>query len=299
MKVQKKVSFFRLSLNIGESCEVKNAEVEKRFASIYKNKMNMLSDDRKAIKINEKYVVEVLKYVNHMAFLIIGVENSSNVVSLRNSESLESEQIPMKDGQMLEVFTYCLFDFETCIITYICLNGMTSLSALRDLFSDIDATIVANLVPIVTKDVLKKIVSKKDIVSKFTVKLAIPCDKMLSSELGLPMDKFDNLQNIKSQTVTLQISAKRNTSLFSTGNRCVDFFNNLISKMKNCDLRKLSVTAKNTDESTHDYDVFLEKFSKTLILEKEDLDTYQSEDFFEQLNKVYSETKNDLLAYIR
>lgn len=176
---------------------------------------------------------------------------------------------------------------------------MTSISALRDLFSDIDCRIIASLVPIVPKDVLRKIVSK-DIVSNFTIKIATPCDRILSQEFGLPIEKFAALKNIKTQNITLQISAKRNNSLFAKGNSCLDFFNNLLSSLKKGDnLRKLNVSARNNDETTHSYSLMVERFSKTINFNKEDLELYQSEDFFKTLYDTYEGLKDEIVAYTR
>lgn len=302
MAISKRVSFFKLILeNKNTDSYYEKDDVEKRFQSIYNNKMSKTPCGNRVIKTgkDEKYIVEVISYDNHKAFMTIGVENLPNTMNLRNTDSLVSERLPIKDGQILELFTYCLLDFETDIITYICLNGMTSISALRDLFSDIDCRIIASLVPIVPKDVLRKIVSK-DIVSNFTIKIATPCDRILSQEFGLPIEKFAALKNIKTQNITLQISAKRNNSLFAKGNSCLDFFNNLLSSLKKGDnLRKLNVSARNNDETTHSYSLMVERFSKTINFNKEDLESYQSEDFFKTLYDTYEGLKDEIVAYTR
>lgn len=306
MNAQKqiRISFFSLILNKGQQettpLFLSNSEIEERFNHIYQSQMKTLSTNRKAIRFdNSEYVLEVIKYDKKLVFMTIGVLNAANTVSLRSSETLESVKVPMNHDQALETFTYCMLDLSTGIITYICLNGTPSLSAVRDLFYDENSHTTASLVPIVTKDTLRRIASK-EIINNFSVKIAVPCDKILSNDIGIPLDNFDKLQNIKMQNITLQVSAKRNTSLFSSSNSCLEFFNNIITKITNKrELRKLSVSARDSDEHSHSYSLLLEKFSQTIMLDKEDFDSYCSEDFMGMIENNYNEKKSELLEYIR
>lgn len=95
---QRKVSFYKLSLEKdffidnhkrARSTTLSNAEMEEQFTFIYSEKMSDISNGRKAIEIetyNSRYVVEVIDYSNHRAFLKIGQQNSANTVALRDKK---------------------------------------------------------------------------------------------------------------------------------------------------------------------------------------------------------------------
>ena len=68
--------------------------------------------------------VEVLEYSEHHAFIQIGQPNPSNTVMLRDKITLETENVPMKVTQLLELFTYCYIDFTTGIVSYISISAV-------------------------------------------------------------------------------------------------------------------------------------------------------------------------------
>lgn len=89
--------------------------------------MQVLSDNHKAINItasNGHYVIEAISFEEHRAFLKIGQQNPSNTVALRDRTTLETENVPMRESQLLELYTFCLIDFESGIVSYMELTGL-------------------------------------------------------------------------------------------------------------------------------------------------------------------------------
>lgn len=80
--------------------------------------MQELADGHKAINItvsNSQYVVEIIFFKDHRAFIKIGQQNPANTVALRDRTTLETENVPMRKSQLLELYTFCLIDFETTV----------------------------------------------------------------------------------------------------------------------------------------------------------------------------------------
>lgn len=132
----RKVSFYRLSLEkqtllpgtrTVRVTQLNNSEIEDCFREIYNEKMQVLSDNHKAINItasNGHYVIEAISFEEHRAFLKIGQQNPSNTVALRDRTALETENVPMRESQLLELYTFCLIDFESGIVSYMELTGL-------------------------------------------------------------------------------------------------------------------------------------------------------------------------------
>lgn len=138
----RKVSFYRLSLEkqtllpgtrTVRVTQLNNSEIEDCFREIYNEKMQVLSDNHKAINItasNGHYVIEAISFEEHRAFLKIGQQNPSNTVALRDRTTLETENVPMRESQLLELYTFCLIDFESGIVSYIGINGAPKISVI-------------------------------------------------------------------------------------------------------------------------------------------------------------------------
>ena len=185
---KRKVYFYRLNLihqkdidrNTIKEAPLTNLEIEKKFQNIYDKKTSILSSGRRAISVTTlsgDYVVEILSFSNHRALIKIGQQNPANTVALRDTSTLETEDVPMRKTQMLELFTFALIDFETCIVSYIGINGAPKISAIRNLFDNNLAAenTYATLAIILSQKALENLFKKK-IISKVTLTIAVPED---------------------------------------------------------------------------------------------------------------------------
>lgn len=310
--IQRKVSFYRLSLekdifvrerNTVQMQTLSNAEMEEQFNFIYQEKMADISNGRKAMEVetsNSKYVVEVVALSGHRAFLKIGQQNSANTVALRDRNTLESEEVPMRDSQLLELFTFCLIDFETGIVSYIGINGAPRISAIRSMFNSSlyeERQIRAVLAAILTDDILERLV-RKNIISKISITIAVPSDEVLSDSMGLDATSFDLLRNVKTRTATYSIVGKRNKNVFESSGKLAEMVANLKSKYGN-DIKALCVNAKDEDEKTQTYDLLEYNFTKTVSLGDVDSTTLDVDDFKEALTTTYEANKEELRRYCR
>ena len=138
---QRKVSFYKLILERrinGNATVSSNAQNEEYFHILY-DRMRLLESGNKAIEVpigESPYVIEVISYDSHQVFAKIGRQNSTDTVALRDQTTLETENVPMRESQSLELYTYFLLDFGTGILSYIGIGGVPKISAIRSLFDN-------------------------------------------------------------------------------------------------------------------------------------------------------------------
>lgn len=307
----RKISFYRLSIEKSEPIpgtnthriiELTNEEVEEHFKIIYENKMRVLPNLHKvtdvALSDGNDYV-EVLEYSEHHAFIQIGQPNPSNTVMLRDKITLETENVPMKVTQLLELFTYCYIDFTTGIVSYISISGAPRVSTLRNLFDNAflhTEGATAKLAVIMTHDVLETLM-KKSTISKLTITVAVPEDQVLT-DIGLDKPEFASIGNVRTRTKTYKIVGHRNRSLFKDSSLLEKAVEAIKSKFGG-ELKSLSANAKNDSEKSEEYDLLQEKFTKTVTFERDDIESLAPDDFKKILVETYNINKSNLVKYSR
>ena len=307
----RKVSFYRLSLekqtllpgtNTVQVKQLSDSDIEAYFQRICAEKMQALANEHKAMNItvsSSQYVIEVISYEEHRAFIKIGQQNPSNTVALRDRTTLETESVPMRESQLLELYTFCLIDFKTGIVSYIGINGAPRISAVRNLFDqgiDRGENVSTHLAAIMTNDILDVLV-KKHIISKLSVTVAVPEDQILS-DIGLDRESFDSIRNIKTKMVTYKLVGRRNKNIFSSSGKLAELIASI--KMKYGDnLKGLNANAKDQGEKSQSYDLMQYNFTKTVVLGKEDSGLLIDDDFKEALLQTYTRYKDELLKYCR
>ncbi len=307
----RKVSFYRLSLEkrvltsglkAGQVKQLNNTDIEAFFQKIYAEKMQKLRDGHRAIDLSvssSEYVIEIISFADHRVFIKIGQQNPANTVALRDRTTLETENVPMTESQLLELYTFCLIDFETGIVSYIGINGAPRISAIRTLFEQAakeSEKVTAHLAAIMTKDILDVLV-RKHIISKISVTVAIPEDQILS-DMGLDRSSFDDIRNIRTRTATYKIVGRRNKNIFSSSGKLAELIASI--KMKYGDnLKGLSANARDEDEKSQAYDLLQYNFTKTVILGNADSTLLTLDDFREALVQTYDTYKEELLRYSR
>ncbi len=304
--IKRKVSFYHLSLVQNKSEQnnqekfLTTQEFKDCFLSILEN-MTELSNKSKAISLKTatgEYVVEVIECSDDIAFFKIGQQNSSKSVGLRDVNTLESAKVPMSPTQLLELFTYCIIDLNTQIISYIGMNGVPRISVIKEFFNGDTAGsgyIHARISAITTNEVLNLLVNKKTI-GKISVQIAIPSDESLRN-LGIPFSDFDALSGVKSKTITLDIKSSRGKSLFSNKKQIGELITSVIDKHGN-NLKKIKASAKDDGDAMQEYDLVRYCFTKTVPLEESDVGLMTPDDFKELLINTYMSCKRELLANI-
>ena len=306
-KKTRKVSFYRLALthnievNSKFSQDLTNHEIEEKFKFIYNEKTTPLRGGERAVNIStpaSDYVIEIIDYSNHRAFIKIGQQNPSNTVALRDMTTLETEEVPMKESQSLELYTFFLIDFETCIVSYIGINGAPKVSAIRTLFNEFlenDRTF-ANLAAIMTDDILQILVSE-NIISKVSITVATPEDSILSY-IGVNENSFDSLRNVKTSTATYNLVAQKNKSVFNNSSDLGIWFASIMEKFGG-NVKKISANAKDHHEKSQTYDLLQYNFTKTVVLSDDNNKYPTIFEYREALERTYNTYKAELVRYSR
>ena len=238
-------------------------------------------------------------FMDDRAFLKIGQQNPSNTVALRDRTTLETENVPMRESQLLELYTFCLIDFESGIVSYIGINGAPKISAVRNLF---DQTLEpgentsAHLAAIMTDDILQVLV-RKHIISKVSVTVAVPEDQILS-DIGLDIENFDAIRNVRTKTATYILVGRRNKNIFTSSSKLAEMIAAIKIKFGD-NLQGLTANAKDYNEKSQTYDLLQYNFTKTVVLGREDEGLLTLDDFKDALVNTYDLYRTELLRYCR
>lgn len=277
-----------------------NSEVEAEFQKVYDSMLDLDNGNKakNVVTVSNDYVIEISEYNEHILYAKIGQQNNASTVALRDKETLETTGVPMTDTQLLELFTFFMIDFETGVVAYVGLNGAPKLSAIRGLFDDVllNFNIHTKLSIIMTDDVLN-LLTKKDIISKITLSVAVPDDEILSDVVGLPKNDFDMLENVRTKTATYKLVAQRNKNILKSNSKLIDLITYIREKFGD-NLKGIHVNAKNIGESTQTYDLLNYKFTKKVNINEHNGYYYSEQELIEILRKTYNNNKNDLLKYI-
>ncbi len=304
--IQRKVSFYYVSQertgDDGKKREVNLSGIEENFQYIY-NKMNTLSNGHHAEKIlynNINFVVEVIQYNadNHLAFISIGYQNHANTTALRDQSTLELSAVPMTPSQKLELFTYCLIDFSTGVVSHISLSIAPRVGALRAMFDHYllnEFKTSSSLSAIMSSDIIEMIQNKRT--SKITVSVAVPDDTTLSDRIGVGRTAFDKLQNIKKVGYTYTLSAKRLRNIFNSPADVGEVVAAIKEEHGNA-LQALKVNAKGDGEESQVYDLLQHSLTKKVAFDVDDISMLAPEDFCVSLTTCYNANKDDLIRYI-
>ncbi len=304
--IQRKVSFYYLSQertgDDGKKQEVALSKIEANFQHIY-NKMNVLSNGHHAEKIlynNVNFVVEVIQYDvnNHLAFISIGYQNHANTAALRDQSTLELSAVPMTPSQKLELFTYCLIDFSTGVVSHISLTNAPRIGALRTMFDHYllhDFKTSCSISAIMSSDVINMIKNKR--ASKITVSVAVPNDSTLSDRIGVGKAAFDKLLNIQKVGYTYTLTSKRLRNIFNSPTD-VGKVVTAIKEEHGSELQSLKINAKGDGEEPQVYDLLQQCLTKKVAFDVEDISSLTPEDFRVSITTCYNTNKDDLIKYI-
>lgn len=311
--LKKKVSFYHLSVHTNETTEdhltmrniyFSNNKIEEIFEKKY-NAMQTTSQNTHVITLyndatHKNYVYEIISYAEHLAFLRIGQSKDSNVIGIRNMSSLDINDVPLEHNQKLESYTYCIIDFTTSVISYTEIMGAPTKSSLITFFLSLqeNENIIPEISVILNKDIVNKI-NKKSVISQININVSVPSDKVLSDELGVPMDFFDSIRNIKSRTMNFKIVAQRNKNIFGAPGELASFIDSIQHRFGSR-VNHIHVNARDNGEKTESFDLLNSLLTQTAYIgDDNETSQYTSLQFRDALVAAYSRNKNDILRYIR
>ena len=238
--------------------------------------------------ISNYNIIEVISIDNYIATIKIGQLHPNAVAELRNYKNFATEEINKKEDQLFEVYTYCIIDFKTCIVSYVNLKGLNRVDLIEHLFKYFlsKKNIETSVAAIVPKDILPLILNK-DLITKIDLSIAIPSNKILS-DIGLDADKFLKCQNLKSTNINVNLTADTKKTILEKS--LVETVINRICNINS--VKKLSIYAKDSGEAVEKFDIFNYNFTKKIEY------SFES-DIPSKLIDVYNEYQKDILDIIQ
>lgn len=311
--LKKKVSFYKLSIHTNHTTEdhltmvneyLTNNQIENVFLRKYENMLVTSTGTHVITLANEAthntYVFEIISVEDHIAFLRIGRNNDSNTCGIRDMSSLEIDSVPLGQNQHLETYTYCIIDFSICVVAFIEVIGAPTFNSLSTLLGALDENnnSIATLSAILNDDIISKLNQKK-VISKISINVAVPNDQVLAQRIGLSMDDFDSLENVKTRTATFKIVGPKNRNIFGSSGKLSDFLSKLQSKF-GAYLRGVHVNARDEGEKMQSFNLLNSLLTQTTYIGDDDgTANYTMENFKEALIRAYSQNKPYIIRYIR
>ncbi len=267
-----------------------------------------LSEGKYAIAIDfhsDENVIETVDYNKDDSYIVfkIGHEKATNTVGIRNKETLELSDVPLKKNQNLEMFTYCLFDFKNLVCAIVQVYGAPTVAVLRNTFKKFFDEYYNELKMFITAgsiltDNIIDVVTGKDIISNVTATIEIPQHKVLDEIVFIDREKFGDLQNMKSTQLTFSLIGKRNANMFKKPSQLKLIIEKLSEKYGE-HFKKLSVRAKNINEEMQDYNMLEYCLTKSVSLSGKNEDLLDEKDIVKALKGVYTTSISEIEEYIR
>lgn len=292
---KRKVRFYQLAFKNEERDTVILPDISSwltnNFALTCENKMQPLSDQRRAV-IFENNAVEIVSLDDKSVFLKVGRLKGKDEVNLRNIKTYESKEVPMVEDEFLEVFTYCYIDFQSCIVSYMGVNGAPRYQALEGFFKILSGDEIPDiiLVVILPEDILASLTRKKEI-GKCIIKMAVPCDEALSDYMDLPGGAFTDACNLKYTTIELALKAKKGKDIFKDRKSLSSLVNSLLHRRD--EVVGLSFQAKDDNEKSQTFDLLEPSVVREISVEVEE-GNYSPDPYEQEIKSIYRKTQNEL-----
>lgn len=295
--IKRRVSFYLLVLKNDKNSK-DNKEVKNEIFRII-NGLKNIDKNRNAVLFdfdNRDFIFETITGNKGLVFIKIGRKTPSDTVALRNMNTLTSNDVKMKKNESLEVFTYCMLDLKTGVISYIGNNIAPRISILNSFlnnFKTID-DYQFEIVPILDNDIISDVL-KKDIIGSIELCVAMPSDDILCNIIDDKnyFYKIDK-NSIKTQSITIKISASRNKNLFKDNS----FINELLDKFTNS-IKSFQIKAKDSDEKMQVYDLLKYHITQTVDLHDNNKGKLAEGDYLTALKKTYDFNLNKISKFIR
>ncbi len=316
--IKRKVHFFKMNFRESvivtkESKEevvqykyLDSQDMEQYFEEICDNYFEEIDNDRKAKSIHTSYgdvVVEIVENTKKFAVYKIGHQKTSNTVGLRNYETLAFSDVPMKDNENLEMYTYCYMDYSNFVCAIISVYGAPTISALTNMFRNYFSSEHKEKVMYITADSILstetiEMLSNKEVITNVTATISLPQEKILDQYVELNRKEFGALHDVKNSEITFNIVGKRNSNLFYQPNQLVKIFNQM-QDIYDDDLKSFFVKAKDKNEKMETYNVLNYKFTRSILLSSEDNSIFTEKEIVKNLKHAYTSSINEIEKFIR
>ena len=118
------------------------------------------------------------------------------------------------------------------------------------------------------------------------------------SDIGLDIENFDAIRNVRTKTATYKLVGCRNKNIFTSSSKLAEMIAAIKIKFGD-NLQGLTANAKDYNEKSQTYDLLQYNFTKTVVLGREDEGLLILDDFKDALVNTYDLYRTELLRYCR
>ncbi|WP_296878577.1 hypothetical protein [Thomasclavelia sp.] len=296
--VKKRINFYQIQAekNINKNEEkLTYKEIKDFFDDVYSDlKTNKDGYKYEYFETFEKYMIEYIVMNEKEMFVRIGKETPENVIGKRNHDTGNLSNIELDNGETIETYTYLYVDFENCIMSFLMLSGAPSRVVFEKYLNSIDQTITFDCTPITTNNILEKIINKS-ILGTIQYSYCNPKENVLKDIPGVTDTVLDSL-NINKSTISVSLAPPRNKSLTRRAAELLKIKDDL-EQLHNNDLKKISINARDEDETMVTYNLLDYKFNSYVSIQM--INTLNENDFKKIIIHAYNKQKKDLCNHIR
>lgn len=305
MEKYRRLKYYLLSMTKNDEKRVlRSDELESKFQDIVDNKMIPIGQTgHKAIQVDfsdGSYVIELIQQKGHIYYLKLCIGNLAYSVALRDKKTLESGNLDIGPTQSLEIYTFCIIDFTTRVLSYVGVNGSPRVSVLKDWLNGIykEEGYGTTMALICSPNVLDELAKKKRI-TNIKVDIAVPSDTELE-RIGVDEKSFDDMRGTMTRMLSYEISAMRGKSLFEDPGKIRQIVHNLINGVDSDSIIAFKGFGKDDGETTPQ--VFNLLDYGTTVSDKIDRKEYDKGDDERRMQMIYStyNTKRaDILSIVQ
>lgn len=298
--MEKNIYFYLLSITEEKEENKKTITTQLSNHAVYELFSNIYVDSKKvgnykSYVLEGQYYYDFIYFSEDETFIKIGKVNENTTIEKRNKDTLESGPIEVNENEQLDKIIYYYMDFKTGIASILNADGVGYGTAIKKLImgkynkNNLQVTF-AN---IISKNIIEMVMNK-DVIGTIEYSYAVPNDDILSNDLNVNRNFFNNIENKKALVLSCRIPIQRNKSAFRNHNELLTTMNRVSSEHEI--LKTFVVNAKNNGEKMKGFNLLKYRFKESIECENQDFSDYES--IYQLIKNTYKKRKNEICKLI-
>lgn len=298
--MEKSVYFYLLSITEEQEDDgilerqLTNDAVYELFHNIYDNSKDV--NHYKTCELKGQYYYDFLTFNENEVFIKIGRVNENTSIEKRNKETLESGPIEVNENEQLDKIEYYYMDFKTGIVSILNADGIGYGTPIKKLLLErySNNNLNVTFANIISRDIIK-MVMEKDVIGTMEYSYAVPNDNIMSNDMNVNRDFFNNIENKKALVLSCRIPIERNKSAFKNNNELLKTMNSIIREHTSS-MKSFVVNAKNKGEKMRSFNLLKYRFKEIIDCENQDFSDFSS--IYEIIKNTYQNRKKEICNLI-